>query len=181
MSSRLEIPSTLYVDDSRMNGAGRGVFAAVRLAKGTRIEQCPVVALPDKKDRDRLRKTGLVNYYFLWGEKRDHAAICLGWGAVYNHSFAPNARFEKVIEDGRMDFYALRDIEAGEEILVNYNGAPDDMRPIRMPGIPEEAGGMPRTGTPRIVSGLVRRARLALAWITGKPTGYVFLMSALGA
>ena len=181
MPSRLEIPATLYVDDSTMPGAGRGVFAQVPLAAGSLIEQCPVVALYDKKDRARLRKTGLVNYYFLWGEKRDHAAICLGWGAVYNHSFTPNARFEKVIEDGRMDFYALRDIKPGEEILVNYNGTPDDMRPIRMPGIPVEAGGMSLAGAARIADGLKRRARILSAWFTGKPANYLFFLAAIPA
>src|SRR6187549_260950 len=99
MSTRLDPATKIYVDESTMPGAGRGVFARDPIAEGELIERCPVVTLEDKKDRDRLRKTGLVNYYFLWGAKRDHAAICLGWGAVYNHSFSPNARFEKAIED----------------------------------------------------------------------------------
>ena len=35
-----------------------------------------------------------------------------------NHSCAPNARLD--IRNGRVEFYALRDIAAGEEITVNY-------------------------------------------------------------
>lgn len=143
-----------------MLDAGRGVFAKERILKDTCIERCPVVALYDPKERKRLRKTGLVNYYFLWGDKREYPAICLGWGSIYNHSFTPNARYEKVMEEGRMDFYALRDIEAGEEITVNYNGSPTDTRPLLIPGIPEEAGGMPSSKYPRIVEGLRRRFRL---------------------
>lgn len=173
--NRLETPEKLYVADSPMEGAGRGVFAKEKIASGERIEQCPVVALTDKRDRDRLRKTGLVNYYFLWGDARDHAAVCLGWGAVYNHSFEPNARYEKVMEDLRMDFFALRDIAPGEEITVNYNGDPDNKTPLRIPGIPAEAGGMPVSRTPRIVSGLLRRARLVLAWFAGRPAGMLML------
>lgn len=176
--TRLEVPQKIYVDDSRMPNAGRGVFAKEGIAEGELIEQCPVVALMDRKDRDRLRKTGLVNYYFLWGEKRDHAAVCLGWGAVYNHSFEPNARFEKMIEDGRMDFFALREIRAGEEITVNYNGVPDNRAPVRMPGIPAEAGGMPKSKTPRIVRGLVRRARLLAAWLSGRPGLFILATAA---
>lgn len=157
------------IRDSLLKGAGRGVFATSSIKAGELIERCPVVALTDKKDRDRLRKTGLVNYYFLWGEKRDHAAICLGWGALYNHSFEPNARYEKVMDDFRMDFYALRDIAPGEEILVNYNGAPDDTTPLRIPGIPAEAGGMSPSKTPRVIPGLVRRAKLLARYVSGSP------------
>jgi SET domain-containing protein len=169
----------LYLDDSRMEGAGRGVFAKEPIRAGERIEQCPVVVLEDAKDRDRLRKTGLVNYYFLWGAKRDHAAICLGWGSVYNHSFEPNAKFEKHIEDRRMDFTALRDIEKGEEILVNYNGDPKNQNPLLIPGIPSEAGGMPAYKTPRIVRGLLRRAQLAFAWLSARPG--ILLVASAGA
>ena len=168
-----------YVDASPMLGAGRGVFAGERILAGELIEQCPVVPLQDARDRDRLRKTGLVNYYFLWGEKRDHAAICLGWGAVYNHSFAPNAAYEKVMEDLRMDFHALRDIEPGEEITVNYNGDPDDTTPLRIPGIPAEAGGMPRSRTPRIITGLVRRMRLLSRLLADRFAGFAFVAASL--
>lgn len=162
--------AALYIDSSKTVGAGRGVFAAERILKDSLIEECPVVALEDPQDRNRLRKTGLVNYYFLWGDKRDHAAICLGWGSVYNHSFAPNARYEKVMEDGRMDFYALRDIEVGEEIVVNYNGEPSNMTPLRIPGIPATAGGMHKSHMPRVLSGLLRRAKLLGRWLSERPT-----------
>lgn len=168
--SILSPKAALYIDQSKTTNAGRGVFAGERILKGALIEQCPVVALKDAKDRNRLRKTGLVNYYFLWGDKRDHAAICLGWGSVYNHSFEPNARYEKAMEDHRMDFYALRDIEAGEEILVNYNGAPDNMTPLRIPGIPATAGGMPESRMPRVLSGLLRRAKLLGRWLSERPS-----------
>lgn len=168
--------AALYIDDSKTTGAGRGVFAGEYIREGSLIEQCPVVALEDAKDRNRLRKTGLVNYYFLWGDARDHAALCLGWGSVYNHSFTPNARYEKVMEDHRMDFYALRDIEAGEEIVVNYNGAPNNMTPLRIPGIPASAGGMPEPRMPRVLQGLLRRATLIGRWLSERPTSYLFLM-----
>lgn len=151
-----------------MDGAGRGVFAKERIAEGECIEACPIVALPDPKDRDRLRKTGLVNYYFLWGSDRNRAAICLGWGSVYNHSFSPNARYEKKMSEGRMDFYALRDIAEGEEITVNYNGDPADTTPLRIPGLPPEAGGPQPARMPWLIAGLLRRARLAATYLFGK-------------
>ena len=161
---RIDTPSTIYIADSQLPGAGRGVFAKDPIPEGALIESCPVVLLPDRRDRDRLRKTRLVNYYFLWGEGRDCAAICLGWGSVYNHSYSPNARYEKMVDDERMDFYALRNLQAGEEITVNYNGAPDDIRPLRIPGIPANAGGMGQaSGASWLINGARRRLRTLLA------------------
>jgi len=177
----LQPAAKVYIDDSKTPNAGRGVFAKERILEGELIEACPVVSLDDPKDRARLRKTGLVNYYFLWGDTRDHAAICLGWGSVYNHSFEPNARYEKAMQDSRMDFYALRDIEAGEEVVVNYNGASDDKTPLRIPGIPAEAGGMPESKTPRIVAGFMRRARLLARWLSERPSSYLAVMALAGA
>ncbi len=168
--ARLSSPSKVYVDASALEDAGRGVFASSRIEARELIEQCPIVALPDAKDRDRLRKTGLVNYYFLWGDRRDHAAICLGWGSVYNHSFSPNAKYEKVLEDGRMDFMALRAIEPGEEIFVNYNGDPDNQTPLRIPGIPMSAGGMTPAKS-RVLQGVARRMKILSRLISGKPAG----------
>lgn len=153
----IEPAKHIYIGPSSLEGAGRGVFAAALLPEGTLIEQCPVIPLQDPKDRDRLRKTGLVNYYFLWGEGRLRAALCLGWGSIYNHSYTPNARYEKLMEEGRMDFYALTDIAPGEEITVNYNGAPHDARAVRVPGVP---GGPSTNLLVRLRDGCVRRFRL---------------------
>lgn len=179
MASRLASPEHVYLEDSPLPGAGRGVFAKDPIPAGALIEQCPVVALTDTRDRNRLRKTGLVNYYFLWGDTRDHAAICLGWGSVYNHSFEPNARYEKMMDDRRMDFYALRDIAPGEEILVNYNGAPDNLTPLRIPGIPKEAGGADPKRRP--IQGLVRRMTLLARWFSSRPSSVLLMVTVVGA
>jgi uncharacterized protein len=52
-------------------------------------------------------------------------AVVLGYGSLYNHSYKPNAYYR----DRRnrvKEFIALRDIAAGEEITINYNGSPHD-------------------------------------------------------
>ncbi len=149
MEGRISPPEHLFIAPSVITGAGRGVFTNAPIPKGTLIERCPVVALADEKDRARLRKTGLVQYYFLWGEKRDHAAICLGWGSVYNHSYTPNAEYSKLLEGDFMDFVALRDIRAGEEITVNYNGDAQNTNASNVPGIPSPEG-KPFSVKPRI-------------------------------
>lgn len=103
-------------------GRGRGIFATQDIAPGTLIEACPVIVLP-AKDLQHLEHTELFNYYFRWEEG---AAICLGNGSLYNHSYDPNARYDKEIESQEIHFVAIRPIEAGEEITVNYNGNAHD-------------------------------------------------------
>jgi len=68
-----------------------------------------------------------MNYIFWWGEDK---AIALGYGSLYNHSFNPNAYYITNIENDSIDFYSGMDIQKGEEILINYNGDPDDQSPI---------------------------------------------------
>lgn len=173
-------PTKIRIAASSVPGAGRGVFAIAPIAAGECFEQCPVIALENPRDRARLRKTGLVNYYFLWGTNKDRAALCLGWGSIYNHSFTPNAQFKKCIEDRRMDFVALRDIAAGEEIFVNYNGDPENKSSVLMPGLPAEVGGMPRYRLPRFVRAITRRMQLVVAWLGARPSA-VLVLSAAGA
>lgn len=148
MEERISPPSHVYIGTSSIPGAGRGVFAGAPIRKGTVIERCPVVVLADLRDRARLRATGLVKYYFLWGARRDHAALCLGWGSIYNHSYDPNAAYSKLLEGDVMDFIAHRDIREGEEITVNYNGDSADRSPSKVPGIPS-ASGAPFAPRPR--------------------------------
>ena len=98
-------------------GKGRGVFARKDIKKGTMIEVVPLIVF----DNAECEGAKMATYVFEWTKKT--SAIALGYGSLYNHSFEPNARYY----DGKKDtkeFVALRDIKAGEEITVNYNGNP---------------------------------------------------------
>jgi SET domain-containing protein len=75
-----------------------------------------------------LRITPLRNYFYQWGEDRRVSALALGFGSLYNHSFDPNAVYEEDIEQRIITFTAREDIAEGEEITINYNGHPEDMR-----------------------------------------------------
>ncbi|MCB9297045.1 MAG: SET domain-containing protein-lysine N-methyltransferase [Lewinellaceae bacterium] len=116
------IPS-LFIAPSPLGG--RGVFTAAPIPQGALLEICPVIVLPGQ-DRQHLDRTGLYDYYFIWGEEDELCAIALGYGSLYNHSFQPNAEYRADFDGPTLDFYALRDVEAGEEITVNYNGDPDN-------------------------------------------------------
>ena len=47
-----------------------------------------------------------------------------------NHSYTPNARYDLDDEDDVIELTALVDLPAGAEVLVNYNGDPDDRGPL---------------------------------------------------
>lgn len=135
------IPSSkIYTDKSVIKNAGRGVFARRKIKKGETIEQCPIILITEKEVPD-IRKTGLHNYYFMWGDdpKNHKAAICLGFGSLYNHSYSPNATYKKLHNENLIAFIAIKDIQKDEEITVNYNyGNPDDKSQLWIASIPPD-------------------------------------------
>jgi uncharacterized protein len=118
-----EIPGRSCTPDvivSTSPGRGRGVFAMRRFEPGETIEVCPVIALSEA-DARKLDDTGLYDYYFGWGKDGRQAAIALGYGSLYNHAFTPNAEHRKNAASDTISVVALREIPAGEEILIRYN------------------------------------------------------------
>jgi uncharacterized protein len=98
---------------------GRGVFAARPFAADEVIEECPVLLVP----AGAIVALGLDGYCFEWDD--DHCAIALGYGSLYNHAWDPNARYDHDHDADVVRYTALRAIEAGEEITINYSGDPD--------------------------------------------------------
>jgi len=108
---------------------GRGVFALRPFHPGDIVERSPVIVL--SADHWQIcEKTDLHNYAFGWGPDRDEAAIALGFGSLFNHSYDPNAFYRKRPEAGVIEFVALTDIRPGDEITVNYNGSPYGKMPV---------------------------------------------------
>jgi uncharacterized protein len=107
-------------------GRGRGVFAAMPIRKGAVVERVPVLLVPLKDLVGGKMNPTLNTYLYQWTKK--HFACCLGYGSLYNHSFEPNLSFKY----GRntMTYKALRFIEVGEELTINYNGDPKDKTPV---------------------------------------------------
>src|SRR3569623_2035422 len=99
---------------------GRGVVALRPFDAGETIERPPVIVIP-KNEAPLLRDTRLAHYYFEWGDDCQQAAIALGYGSLYNHSYTPNARYEFRESEECLEFIALRAIEPGEEVSINYN------------------------------------------------------------
>lgn len=103
--------------------SGRGIFAKKDIVKNEIIEICHTIVLK-KKDEKMLRKTFLNDYYFKLFN--GFPCIALGNGSLYNHSFYPNAICEES-ENNTLMIKALKRIENGEEILINYGGNPDSV------------------------------------------------------
>ncbi len=129
------------IEVKRSKGKGRGVFARRPIEEGQVIERVPVLVLPDGDEHEVAGWEGLMGYCFVWG--KGTVALALGYGSLYNHSYRPNARYDDI---GRMTkvFSALRDIEPGEEITVNYNGDPADRSPV---GFDVKENGRTRVGS----------------------------------
>ena len=105
---------------------GRSVFARRDIAKGEVFERVPVILLPHNQvfgsDEIALRAARISWYVFEWLKtKRGYVAMSLGYGSIYNHSDAPNAKYEMEMPD-IMTFHALTDIAQGSEIFINYRG-----------------------------------------------------------
>ncbi|MDW0114498.1 MULTISPECIES: SET domain-containing protein [Sporosarcina] len=115
----IEIKSS-SVSDGEFN---RGVFATCDIKKGTLLHEAPVLAYPNA-EHEHIEKTLLADYAFEYGV--NHSALLLGYGMLFNHSYEPNATYSISFEKHTFDFFAYKDIAAGEEILINYNGDEDD-------------------------------------------------------
>ena len=88
------------IPSRRKIGEIRGESISVQEARirATRSERIMIVELSARKAIDFTRSTDPMRYT--------------------NHSCAPNARL--CIAQGRVEFYAVKDISAGEEVTVNY-------------------------------------------------------------
>lgn len=92
---------------------GRGVYAGEKIRKGQTIEICQLIILNTNEISESL--DGYVFSY-----SRSKVAVALGNGSLYNHSDDANAEcyFDK--ERNILIFDALRTIQKGEEITINY-------------------------------------------------------------
>jgi SET domain-containing protein len=111
---------------------GRGVFARRRISAGETIETANVLVVPASQ-WFLVAKSVLYDYTFEWGWDGEDAALAMGYGSFYNHSYAPNARYERRLADVAIDIVALHEIEQAQEIVINYNGHPENREPLWFP------------------------------------------------
>jgi SET domain-containing protein len=111
-------------------GKGRGVFAKQGLRADTVIEASPVIVM-DEAARQLLDRTLLHDYIFEWHpEGRSQCCMALGYLSLYNHSYSSNCEYFMDYPAETMIIKTVRDIRAGEELTINYNGDWDDAKPV---------------------------------------------------
>jgi uncharacterized protein len=118
----------LFFDN--MERKGRGMFTKEAIATDTIIETAPVIVMT-QEERTLLDKTRLHDYIFEWGAG-DSKLCCMAQGyiSVYNHSYASNCEYFMDYENNTIEVKTVRDIEAAEELTINYNGDWNDETPV---------------------------------------------------
>ncbi len=119
-------PYLTIVDTPKM---GRGVFSSEKIEAGTIIEISPVIVM-SADERVLLDQTSLHDYIFVWGAALNQCCMALGYVSVYNHSQLSNCEYEMDFAAASITIKAMRDIEAGEELFINYNGNWNDPSPV---------------------------------------------------
>jgi len=105
----------IYVDESNVHG--RGVFASEDIKKGEILEECHFILVPFG-DHPQI----LHDHFFAWPKFGEEGlALCLGYGSIFNHSEKNfNADWETDPQKLKFIFYAVDNIQKGQEIFINY-------------------------------------------------------------
>ena len=138
----------LYLGPSKIHGIG--CFADVRIEKGAYVRVwstedsrwVPLKTAHASPHKELIKRFGIRTTGGYWAPI-DFLRISVGW--YMNHSETPNL----ASDDGDVTYYALRDIEPGEEVTIDYrrmddvhdNLARDEVLPGRQ---------RPRAGKPAV-------------------------------
>lgn len=102
-------------------GKGKGIVTDEDIPANTVVEVAPVIVM-SAADRKLLDKTPLHDYIFEWGDDSKRCAMALGWVPIYNHASPSNCDYFMDFEEETIFIKTVREIEAGEELTINYNG-----------------------------------------------------------
>lgn len=112
---------------------GRGAFAKKNIKKGTIIDIAPVILLANT-DYEQIQDTILYEYCYVWADPKHmpefENAITMSISQFINHSFSPNVKYLYDYDDKAIEFSAIKNIQKGEEITMNYNGIPENKTPV---------------------------------------------------
>lgn len=117
----------LFIADTEEKG--RAVFTEKAIPAQTVIELAPVLVMT-AAERELLDQTLLHDYIFEWGHQKQQCAMALGWIPIYNHSYESNCEYFMDFDADTMFVKTVRDIVAGEELTINYNGNWNDEKKV---------------------------------------------------
>lgn len=106
------------IEIKRSDKDGWGVFARRNIKKYSLLEENPIIVV----DAEKMRQISEVLTYS-YGLSDTQNMIGFGFASLYNHSFNPNAEWKKDYLNMTIEHFAIEDIRAGEEILINYGEA----------------------------------------------------------
>jgi hypothetical protein len=118
--------NVLYVAEAYKKG--RGVFTNKFIFSGTLVEQAPVLVVPE--NQEEVMMNTVLSGYLYHGWDGNRMALAFGMGSMFNHSYTPNVVFNYNVEKNQIDYYSWTDIRPGDELVINYNGAPEDKTPV---------------------------------------------------
>eukprot|EP00667_Euglena_gracilis_P016002 EG_transcript_16673 len=92
---------------------GKGVFARKRFVDKEVVEVCPVLEIHSR------HVGGIMEDYVFCGDRKGWRCVVLGYGMMYNSWIQANLAYYRD-EEGNFVYVATRDIEKGEELLIDY-------------------------------------------------------------
>ena len=107
---------TLRVGPSRIDG--QGAFAAEAIPARRKIGEIRGEAISVREARRRAKGVARIMIVELSDKRAIDASQSSDPLRFTNHSCRPNAALR--IRQGRVEFYAMRDVAPGEELTVNY-------------------------------------------------------------
>ena len=122
----MKLAPGLAIRKSKING--RGCFATIHFSRGRKIAEYTGERIPDLEAQRRARNRRILRICDIDGRFSLDGARG-GNGTHYiNHSCQPNAFMRTLY--GHVLFFALRNIEPGEEITIDYEQTlhPDSKR-----------------------------------------------------
>ncbi len=124
--ARVDLPR--YFIDARVQvrmteNMGKGCFALEDIEKNTVVESAPVILVHNDTFSSLNEINGgthkLSEYPFGWG-RDGMVAFALGYGGIYNHKVEANLSWRPNYENEALQYTAVRDIKAGEELFIRY-------------------------------------------------------------
>lgn len=131
----------VFVDESNIPGAGRGLFAARDFEEGDIITVSPIALIPSESVENSYEDSVLVNFCFTCGEQYDFVIFPMGLLAMANHNKeaanmniawyffnGDNKTLEKSLDDIASSHFSVLDISAvatksiraGDELFLDY-------------------------------------------------------------
>jgi len=96
---------------------GWGVFALTAIEAGTVVEVSPALVFGPEHEAF-VQESELWGLTFDWGDGCH--ALPLGHGALFNHDPSPSVQAQLDHDANTIEFVAVRNIPAGEELTLRY-------------------------------------------------------------